>query len=616
MPDLSSAYYISFSGNAKYGYGICIDDFTINGTPVLYPIANFSANSTAPYLNETVSFTDLSTNNPTFWSWAFVPASITFVNGTTANSQNPQVQFNESVNYTVELTASNASGNNLESKPDYITVIPKPESDFIADTLTPAIGEIVTFTDLSTNNPTSWSWSFLPATVTFAGGTDANSQNPQVQFLESGNYTIELSSSNPSGSDLESKPDYISVLPLPVADFTADTLTPAIGEFVFFTDLSTNNPTSWSWSFIPATVIFAGGTDANSQNPQVQFLESGSYSVELIAYNGSGSDMESKPNYISVLPVPEADFTADILLPAIGEIVSFTDLTTNNPNSWAWSFLPATVNFYGGTDANSQNPQVQFNESGIYTVELTVTNASGLDIELKVDYITVHNPLIVVDLTVFLEGSFYETVMVPSLNAILPLSQPFNIEPWNYDGGEIVASIPNPDIIDWVLIEIRDASDAASSTFETMIGRQAAFLLSDGSIVGLDGISHPEFVNSLLQNLFVVVYHRNHLGIMSSVFLTETSGIYSYNFTDGETKAYGVSNNGQKEIFPGIWGMFGGDGDRNGTINSIDKSAIWTIQAGAGGYIESDYNLDSQSNNQDKNDIWLPNEGKASQVPD
>jgi PKD repeat protein len=581
------------------------------------PLADFNADITLPAIGEIVSFTDLSTNNPTSWAWSFLPVTVTYVGGTDANFQNPQVQFDESGNYTVELTATNTYGNDTETKTDYISVLPIPVTDFSADITSPAIGETVSFTDLSTNSPTSWTWSFLPVTVTFVGGTDANSQNPQVQFNESGNYTVELTATNASGYDLETKTDYISVIPIPVTDFSADITSPAIGEIVSFTDLSTNNPTSWAWSFLPVTVTFVGGTDANSQNPQVQFNESGNYTVELTATNASGYDLESKTDYISVIPIPVTDFSADITSPAVGEVVSFTDLSTNNPISWAWSFLPLTVTFVGGTDANSQNPQVQFNESGNYTVELTATNASGYDNEIKTDYIVVQNPEIIVDLTVFLEGPFNDTDMNTDLTDLtnFPFSQPYNIQPWNYTGNESIESLPNPDIVDWVMVELRDATNALSATSSTIVSRQAAFLLINGKIVGMDGISNLQFNISIDQHLFVVIWHRNHLGVLSSDSLTETGGIYTYNFTDSANKAYSLSNDGQKEIGSGIWGMFGGDGDRNGTINNFDKSTIWEIQSGTEGYLESDYNLDRNTNNKDKNDIWQSNFGKESQVP-
>jgi len=89
---------------------------------------------------------------------------------------------------------------------------------------------------------------------------------------------------------------------------------------------------------------------------------------------------------------PVADFVANQtnVLPAT--TVNFTDLSTNSPTSWAWSVSPGTGWAYaGGTNANSQNPQITFNTVGQYTVTLTATNAQGSDAETKTNYIIVSN---------------------------------------------------------------------------------------------------------------------------------------------------------------------------------------------------------------------------------
>ncbi|MCX6296269.1 MAG: gliding motility-associated C-terminal domain-containing protein, partial [Bacteroidetes bacterium] len=65
---------------------------------------------------------------------------------------------------------------------------------------------------------------------------------------------------------------------------------------VNFTDLSTNSPTSWNWSF-------PGGSPATStsQNPtSICYNANGSYSVTLIATNADGSDTITKVAYIIV----------------------------------------------------------------------------------------------------------------------------------------------------------------------------------------------------------------------------------------------------------------------------------------------------------------------------
>ncbi|MCD4735575.1 MAG: hypothetical protein K8R53_05995, partial [Bacteroidales bacterium] len=80
------------------------------------------------------------------------------------------------------------------------------------------------------------------------------------------------------------------------------------------------------------------------------------------------------------------------------------------------------------------------------------------------------------DLKVILEGPFNGTDMNTDINSFIPLFQPYNNPPWNYISCENVPAIPTGDIVDWILIELRDASDANSATGVTMIAQQAAFL--------------------------------------------------------------------------------------------------------------------------------------------
>lgn len=62
----------------------------------------------------------------------------------------------------------------------------------------------VTFTDSSTNTPTSWAW-------TFGDGNTATTQNPSNTYQNAGNYTVELTATNAAGSDAETKTGYITV---------------------------------------------------------------------------------------------------------------------------------------------------------------------------------------------------------------------------------------------------------------------------------------------------------------------------------------------------------------------------------------------------------------------
>jgi hypothetical protein len=193
-----------------------------------------------------------------------------------------------------------------------------------------------------------------------------------------------------------------------------------------------------------------------------------------------------------------------------------------------------------------------------------------------------------------------------------PLSQPYNISPWNYSGTEGVASVP-AGVVDWILVEYRDATDAASATSATRIARQAAFLMSNGSIKGLDGLSPLQYSITLNHQLYIAIWHRNHLGIISANPLTESGGIFSYDFTIPSGQAY---NDGQKELTAGLWGMFAGDADGSGTIDIGDKTVIWEPSAGSKGYDPADINLDTQISNSDKDDLLLKNLNESCQVPD
>jgi PKD repeat protein len=190
-------------------------------------------------------------------------------------------------------------------------------ADFIGAPLTIPVGGSVNFTDLSTGSPTSWTW-------TFTGGTPASStvQNPTgIVYNTAGIYTVSLSISNGSSSDVETKTNYITVgNPPPVADFTADVTSIPVGGTVNFTDLSSGNPTSWSWTF-------TGGTPANSttQNPTlITYNTAGLYPVSLTATNASGSNTATKTNYINVGGNPGTKECDTLHFPLPGNMVMYS----------------------------------------------------------------------------------------------------------------------------------------------------------------------------------------------------------------------------------------------------------------------------------------------------
>lgn len=220
------------------------------------------------------------------------------------------------------------------------------------------------------------------------------------------------------------------------------------------------------------------------------------------------------------------------------------------------------------------------------------------------------------NLKVFLEGPFNETQMSNDLlaNNAVPLSQPYSDAPWNYNGTETVPVFPNSDIVDWLLIELRESNgDAATATQDKIIARRAGFLMKDGSVKDLDGVSNLQFPVPAYTNLYAVLQHRNHLSVITAFPLTKVTNYYLYDFSTGPEKVLGGIS-GYAHLSTGLYGMASGNGNADGNINSLDKS-VWSTQAGKAGYLNGDFNLNTQVENNDKNLQWSPNIGKGSMVP-
>ncbi len=161
------------------------------------PVANFSGTPTIGTPTLAVTFTDSSTNSPTAWSWNFGDSS-------TSTVQNPSHSYTAVGSYTVALKATNANGNNTMTKNNYISVGNAPVANFSGTPTSGAAPLAVTFTDSSTNTPTSWSWNF-------GDSNTSTVQNPSHTYSAGGTYTVALTATNAYGNNTNTKSNYITV---------------------------------------------------------------------------------------------------------------------------------------------------------------------------------------------------------------------------------------------------------------------------------------------------------------------------------------------------------------------------------------------------------------------
>jgi PKD repeat protein len=163
------------------------------------PAADFSASPTSGTAPLAVSFSDNSMNSPTNWSWDFG-------DGSTSSLQNPTHTYSSPGTYTVKLTATNLGGSDTKSRTDYISVTappPAPVADFSGSPTSGTAPLDVSFSDVSSGSPTSWSWDF-------GDGSTSTAQNPTHTYSSAGTYTVKLTATNPSGSDSKTQVGYIS----------------------------------------------------------------------------------------------------------------------------------------------------------------------------------------------------------------------------------------------------------------------------------------------------------------------------------------------------------------------------------------------------------------------
>ena len=94
------------------------------------------------------------------------------------------------------------------------------------------------------------------------------------------------------------------VMVLCEAAFDANRTTICAGDEIQFTDDSYNAVLTWDWTITPSTGWeFVNTTNNSSQDPNIVFFQEGIYSISLTASDGSSTDVETKNNYIRVLPI-------------------------------------------------------------------------------------------------------------------------------------------------------------------------------------------------------------------------------------------------------------------------------------------------------------------------
>ncbi|MBL7883640.1 MAG: gliding motility-associated C-terminal domain-containing protein [Bacteroidia bacterium] len=364
---------------------------TITVVSSLTPSVSIVSSGSTICAGDPVTFTATPTNGGTTPSYQWQ------VNGTNAGTNSNTFTSTTLANgdvVTVILTSNDPCASPLTATSNSINITVQssvPASVSIASSgSTICAGDLVTFTATPTNGGTtpSYQWQVNGANAgtnssTFSSTTLANGDVVTVIMTSS--------SSCATGSPATSNSISITVQSslTPSVTISPANSTVCTGAASSFTATPTNGGTTptYQWQ--------VNGSNAGTNAPTFSsVLNSGDIVTVILTSNSACASPTTATSNTATVTVqtcdePVANFSGTPTVMCQPGCVNFTDLSTNNPTSWSWSFPGATP-----SSSTLQNPtNICYSANGSYTVTLIVSNADGADTLIQTGYITVGVPV-------------------------------------------------------------------------------------------------------------------------------------------------------------------------------------------------------------------------------
>ena len=363
----------------------------------------------------------------------------------------------------------------------------------------------------------------------------------------------------------------------------------------------------------PGSFLFPVGFDGSTYNPATLNVTAGpndTYSVRALAAPTDGNGLTGTPLTTDVVnavwdirETTGGGNTFDVTLgwAETDELPGFDDnlnAVSYNDGTNGWSGLHTDL----GPEAGNTRTKTGFTGGGAYAVG---------DKPLAND--------IVITGKVMLQGPYVAPLMGDQLRTgnHLPITDPYKVAPISYvhvgyGGTDSVANyavfdqpVNADDIVDWLVIEIRDATTPA-----TRVATRTALIQRDGNMVDIDGFSPVKFKGLGDGTYHVALKHRNHLPVRTNTAVALSATPTDLNFTTGGFNEPGgiafdngsLVNEPMVNLGGGVWGLIGGDvnnsnsvnygmGDRLAILNKVGSSTPSTI---VNGYWREDATMNGQ----------------------
>lgn len=188
-------------------------------------------------------------------------------------------------------------------------------------------------------------------------------------------------------------------------------------------------------------------------------------------------------------------------------------------------------------------------------------------------------------------------------HGLVPLEEPYTALGYAHVGGggettspEVLAFMPNGNVVDWVVLELRNTADPAQ-----VMATRSALILENGQIVDTDGIGPVIFNDQLPGDYYVAIRHRNHLGAMHLWPASLSTTASFVDFAQPSSMMYGIE--ARKYSYPNML-LWAGDVSHDGELKYVgennDRDPILVRIGGTvptattTGYLQEDVNMDGQ----------------------
>ena len=255
---------------------------------------------------------------------------------------------------------------------------------------------------------------------------------------------------------------------------------------------------------------------------------------------------------------PDAVVTGSPIDLNIGESVTLTAVQTIDATDVANGFVQNSATATGDSSPTSTDNVIDVSDAGVDADGVVIPDNENVETGPpngnSTDDPTITTLGVALQARVMLQGALnvpggytFTTIMRDALRQadqaptattnFLPDTEPYTNLGFTHvgdGGGETVvnpatvfADNGNDSIVDWVFVELRDASDNTA-----VIATRAGLVQRDGDVVDVDGVSPLVFSSTAAADYFVSINHRNHLGVMTEATSALSSIPTVVDFTD------------------------------------------------------------------------------------